>query len=579
LTSTDRIEVLRGPIAQLYGNSAGGVIQAFTRGAPDQPELQVQGYIGSYGTNRTDWQYAQKVGQFGLVADYSTFKTDGFRQYSQTERNQFNGKVTYDHNESNRVTFIANIFDMPYAYDPKGLKWSDFQSNPSLSPNSKSYYNKSIKQEQFGVTLDHRYGADAFIKSYVYSGHRENTHINAPTTFVGLDRDYGGLGFDYVKKDILFSRQATYSIGMNYDSSKELNYKGTHANGVISNLYSGRKEDRTAENKDFYAAVNALTSDKTSITTGFRYTNVKINLKNVSPTSAAYSGELNATAINPVAGLTYHYADNLNIFANYGRGFETPTLGELSSINVFTGSTITGVTSGWNSSLHPSKSNHYELGLKWLPLSTARVDASLFYIKTQNEILVDYGDSVNPSFKNVGGTTRKGFEVAGQAMLLKSLRGLISASYLDATFDETSLSANNTFGSVQSGYKLPGIPQGQLFTQLTWSLDDFKKNKQNKVLGTVFTAEWSANGRVYVADNNSYVGTYQKSYAPGYSLYNLKASHRWEVNQFTLTTLAQLNNLTDKKYIGSVIVGDTSAPFESAPGRNWMLGLNATTRF
>ena len=37
LTSTDRIEVLRGPLAQLYGNSAGGVIQAFTRRRPNSP--------------------------------------------------------------------------------------------------------------------------------------------------------------------------------------------------------------------------------------------------------------------------------------------------------------------------------------------------------------------------------------------------------------------------------------------------------------------------------------------------------------------------------------------------------------
>jgi len=33
MTSADRIEILTGPLAQLYGNSAGGVIQTFTREA------------------------------------------------------------------------------------------------------------------------------------------------------------------------------------------------------------------------------------------------------------------------------------------------------------------------------------------------------------------------------------------------------------------------------------------------------------------------------------------------------------------------------------------------------------------
>jgi iron complex outermembrane recepter protein len=122
LTSTDRIEVLRGPLAQLYGNAAGGVIQTFTREAPDRPELLIQGHTGSFGTNRTDWQYADKVGKFGLVADYSTFKTDGFRQNSQAERNQFNGKLTYQHNDQTKLDFIANVFDMPYGNDPAGLE-------------------------------------------------------------------------------------------------------------------------------------------------------------------------------------------------------------------------------------------------------------------------------------------------------------------------------------------------------------------------------------------------------------------------------------------------------------------------
>ncbi|MFM6922806.1 MAG: ligand-gated channel protein, partial [Polynucleobacter victoriensis] len=81
------------------------------------------------------------------------------------------------------------------------------------------------------------------------------------------------------------------------------------------------------------------------------------------------------------------------------------------------------------------------------------------------------------------------------------------------------------------------------------------------------------------SDNNSYSTDVGKAYAPGYSIYNIKLSHRWDVDKITLTSSAQLNNLTDKKYIGSVIVGDSTAPFEPAPGRNWMLGLNATARF
>jgi iron complex outermembrane receptor protein len=91
LTSTDRIEVLRGPLALMYGNSSGGVIQSFTRDAPPSPEsaeFSSQLYTGSFGLQRTDWQYAGRIGDYGLVADYSTFSTDGYRRLPGQQQNR-----------------------------------------------------------------------------------------------------------------------------------------------------------------------------------------------------------------------------------------------------------------------------------------------------------------------------------------------------------------------------------------------------------------------------------------------------------------------------------------------------------
>ena len=79
LTSVDHLEVLSGPLAQLYGNSSGGVIQTQTRQATDKPEGSVQSYFGSYGLARTDWQASSRLNQLGIVADLSTFQIDGWR--------------------------------------------------------------------------------------------------------------------------------------------------------------------------------------------------------------------------------------------------------------------------------------------------------------------------------------------------------------------------------------------------------------------------------------------------------------------------------------------------------------------
>jgi iron complex outermembrane receptor protein len=41
-----------------------------------------------------------------------------------------------------------------------------------------------------------------------------------------------------------------------------------------------------------------------------------------------------------------------------------------------------------------------------------------------------------------------------------------------------------------------------------------------------------------------------------------------------------VNNLFDRNYIGSVIVGDSNRRYyEPAPGRNWVLGVSAQYQF
>ena len=50
LDTAERIEVLRGPFASLYGNASGGVIQIFTADGPPQPTVTGRFNAGSYDT-------------------------------------------------------------------------------------------------------------------------------------------------------------------------------------------------------------------------------------------------------------------------------------------------------------------------------------------------------------------------------------------------------------------------------------------------------------------------------------------------------------------------------------------------
>jgi iron complex outermembrane receptor protein len=581
LTSTDRIEVLRGPLAQLYGNAAGGVIQTFTREAPDRPELLIQGHTGSYGMTRTDWQYADKVGKFGLVADYSTFKTDGFRQNSQAERNQFNGKLTYQHNDQTKVDFIANIFDMPYAYDPAGLIQADAIATPEKSSRTQNQ-RKIIKQNQVGTVLTHAIDGVSKVSGRVYGGNREMTHFNNlptnytldpitnPPSWVGLERDYYGLGLSYSSKSIIAGKDTLWVAGFDFDKSTEINQAGgaTENNASKTGTLT-RNEDRLAQNKDFYTQANMLLNEKWSILGGARSTNVKLASTNLAGTPTSM-GEVTFNAINPVIGVTYHAAERMNIYANYGRGLETPTLAEMSYRHE---TSTADAENTFNTALKASKSNHYEAGLKWIPNNQSRLDLAIFYVQTSDEIITAYTQGAT-SFTNVaGGTTRKGVELAYQNQFNSSMKFNLSGTLIDAEFNEYFEYGSALRTKVNAGNKIPGIPNGMAYSSIQWSSTDYQRNKYRQVMGTLATFEFIAAGANHGQDTNQ-----ADRKAGGYSLYNLRLAHRLDINSMTLTGYGQLNNLTDKKYMGSMIVGN-GAPFEPAPGRNWMVGLNAVTRF
>jgi len=582
LTSTDRIEVLRGPLAQLYGNAAGGVIQTFTREAPDRPELLIQGHTGSFGTNRTDWQYADKVGKFGLVADYSTFKTDGFRQNSQAERNQFNGKLTYQHSDQTKIDFIANIFDMPYANDPAGLTQADAMATPELSKRTQNQ-RKIIKQNQVGTVLTHAIDGVSKVSGRIYGGNRENTHFNnvqntnnTPSNWawVGLERDYYGLGLSYSSKSTIAGKDTLWVAGFDFDKSTEINQAGgaTENNASKTGTLT-RNEDRLAQNKDFYAQANMLLNEKWSILGGARSTNVKLasaGLGGYAGAPVGSLGEVTFNAVNPVLGITYHATERMNIYANYGRGLETPTLAEMSYTHP---NPNNDAVNEFNTALKASRSNHYEAGLKWIPNNKSRLDLAIFYVQTSDEIITAYTKGAT-SFTNVaGGTTRKGIELAYQNQFISSMKFNLTGTLIDAEFNEYFEYGPATRTQVNAGNKIPGIPNGMAYSSIQWSGTDFQRNKYRQVMGTLATFEFIAAGANHSRDTNV-----QNLKAGGYSSFNLRLAHRVDVNTMTITGYGQLNNITDKRYMGSMIVGNPS-PFEPAPGRNWMVGLNAVTRF
>ena len=560
LTSTERIEVLRGPLALLYGNSSGGVIQAFTREAPAVPEVSAQYYLGSYGMHRADIQYAGRIGGLGLVADYADFSTDGFRDNSRTERKQFNGKLTFDATEKTRVNVVFNQFDMPLAQDPLGLTAAQRDANPGQAGNNAVARNvrKVVLQNQLGSSLVHALDADRSVTARLYYGTRENLQyqaLGATGSWVGLNRNYYGAGLQYNQRSKIGGITVNWVAGYDFDLSRETRTAGAAVRGEKTS--TTRDEVNQAENSDFFAQATASISEKISVTGGVRSSTVRFESNDNFLSDGNGSGNTSYSATSPVLGITWHALGNLNLYANYGKGFESPTLAEVA----YNG---TGVP-GFNTKLNASSSQHYELGAKWQPSPTSRVDFTVYQIDTTDEIVVLSNTGGNSTFKNAPGTKRTGWELSASTLLGANWRASVSASQIDASYSQA-YTAGTT--PVAEGNKIPGIPQSFTFADISWKGNGFATNgSKPSALGTQAGLEFTQAGRLYANDINTVS-------ADGYNTLNLRASHGWKIGSASLTAYARIDNLTDERYTGSVIVNQAVGQFfEPAPGRNWTAGL------
>jgi iron complex outermembrane receptor protein len=192
----------------------------------------------------------------------------------------------------------------------------------------------------------------------------------------------------------------------------------------------------------------------------------------------------------------------------------------------------------------------------------------VFQIDSSDELVVASSESGSATYKNAPGTRRTGWELAGNTLLSPQWRATLAASSIDAQFSQafTSVVGSKTV-SIAAGNKLPGIPQHFLFSELLWSSQAMTANKGQNRLGSQAGIELTKAGRLYANDTNI-------DSSEGYTTWNLKASHGWAIGAGNLTAYARIDNLTDKQYVGSVIVNQASSQFyEPAPGRNWTLGL------
>jgi iron complex outermembrane recepter protein len=559
LPFTERIEVLRGPMAQLYGNAAGGVVQAFTKTPGAKPSAEASLYLGSNDIVRTDLQGLARLGQFDLGVDYNTFKTDGWRTHSAAKRESGTFKLGWS-TPGTKVSFAANRFNQPLAEDPLGLNSAEYAANPRQSIANATTQNtgKVVDQNQFSLRLEQDLGKWARLDARLYTGTRDLDNPLA-TQWITLDRSFKGLGLALSGKASLGDMPWTWAVGYDRDRMTELRRAYTNTAGVRGAAFN-RNEDNAAANADVFAQSTLYVTERLGLTLGARKSSVQLTSNDYFLADGSNgTGQITYGATNPVLGAVWSVADTVNVYANWGKGFETPTLSEVAYRQV--GTTVVGE---FNPGLAAANSKHSEVGAKWQVSKTTRVDAALFSIRTAGELVPQRTSSGQSVFQNAGATSRKGLELSARSQFSEQWSALAAYTYTDAEFASAySRVIGTATTTIAKGNSLPAVPRQLLNASLTFK----------PVRSTRLSAEWGASSRLWANDTNT-------AHAAGYGVLNLAASHTLELGKMSLGFFGRLDNVTGKKYAGSVIVNEAAQRFfEPGLGRTWLVGVNLKGSF
>lgn len=571
--SVDTIEVLRGPFSALYGNSSGWVINVTSQTGTQPPTVEASSYYGSFGT----WHYGMKAtgavgdGNHAGDVDYTVstnrFTTHGYRDHSGARKNLANARLGVRINDVSKLTLLLNSVDIK-ANDAGGLTADEWRDNPRQSPRGDQYNTrKNTRQTQAGLRYERQLSAQDDLSVMMYAGERETTQFQsiprAPQLkpshaggVIDLTRHYQGIDTRLTHRGELLV-PVTLTAGLDYENMSERR-KGYEnfvmVNGAPQYGEQGalrRNERNLMWNVDPYLQTQWQLTEKLSLDAGVRYSSVWFDSNDyyITPGNGDDSGDASYHKWLPAGSLKYALTDAWNVYLSAGRGFETPTINELSyrSDN----------QSGLNFGLKPSTNDTVEIGSK-TRLGNGLLTAALFQTNTDNEIVVDSSSGGRTSYKNAGKTRRQGMELGLDQQFGESWRLKAAWTWLDATYR-----TNVCDDASCNGNRIPGIARNMGYASFGYQPEQ----------------GWYAGSDIrYMSDIMANDENTAK--APSWTVVGLTTGYKWSYGRMDMDLFGRVDNLFDREYVGSVIVNESNGRYyEPAPGRNYGIGLNLAWRF
>ncbi len=566
LSSLDRIEVLRGPLALQYGNAAGGVILGLSE-LDASPGPSFDAWTGSDRSRRANLRIdgGDNDDAWRWRATGSSFATDGARPHSAARRHQFNAIGEWSIDENERLRAIYNGLRQPLAQDPLGLTRDAFARDPDSTDVVASAFDarKIVREDQFGVDWRRERANAVELRATAYRTDRKvEQYLTVPAAAQSAPGSAGGVidlqrlstGIDAAAR--WRGERGSFAVGvesvrLDEDRRGFENFVGSRL-GVRGRLR--RDENNRVDVVDLYASADYGFAGAWTALSGVRRSRLRFDSEDRYLANGDDSGGTRDANTALSFGVVRALARG-EAYASYGRGFETPTLNEMAY--------RPDGAAGFNRDLDASRNDAYELGMRWRSADASRrIEMAVYRVDGEGEIVPALNRGGRASFANAGATRREGIEFGASGDLGAHWRYAVAASWIDARFVEGfAFVAQNQTRVVAAGNRIPGVPRSDVFAELEWRSGDGRWSS---------ALESRMVGAIAVDDRNTDAAERHARVA---------WRGQWRARDSGWHAFWRVDNVFDRRYAGSVIVNEGNGRyFEPGAGRGFSLGVGWSGR-
>jgi iron complex outermembrane recepter protein len=578
-STINKIEILRGPAAGLYGGGgAAGVISITTGNKSAEP------FTGTFS------QVAGSNGFFKelLQSDGSTEKSDyhlslsrsdgaGYRDHQAFWSNKFYEKINFHPSEKLSVTQVLSHTDY-FQQNPEGLNLGQFDNLRQANPDARPFneYQKT-NRTTFGAHATAEFSSlhDLEITAYLREWNYKETSnrcaeyrdYTAPGAIIQYNLHAGGekikhnfsLGAEIKWQNISIYKLQSESDPDRIESTNETNLENDSlmANQTIFQRSTG------------YYAVYHLSAGKFEMLADIRYDKMDNELTNkiLSPGDSRTSKDF--TRLSSRIGASYSISDPLTFFANWSQGFIPPSTEELAS-------NPEGY-SGFNTHLVPATSDCFELGVRGFTNSKLRYDITGFIMNTENDFFrfkQSGRGNQEVFYGNAGNSRRLGIEAFISYNIFNSLD--LQASYTYSDFKYTSATVDPVYTDPlyvltvppSSGQFLPNSPEHQLYAEAVYRL----KKHFVFTLSTEYQSKWAiyTDARAY---NSELDPAIFRNWQDGFNLYHARISYLWKIKGVEGDLSFFVRNLFARDYMAFTEPDPDGNSYQPGPGREIFAGI------